>query len=213
MFLRVFEFSKRMIAFFLDFYPKVLFRKWFGEKFGMVSHCYISQNCIGGRFYELQNRAYTSPTVGLWFEPSDFIKFCENIAESLTLRLECDPFESKVMGYPVGRLNGIKILFQHYPTFDAAKIAWEKRASRVDVNNIFILMTDRDGFKECDREAFNRLPTNRKILFSHQPFPEMPNAIYVPGYEKDGCVGSLYGSYGKLNGSSVRADLLRLLSN
>ena len=54
-----------------------------------------------------------------------------------------DPIEAAKMGYSVGRLSGIKILFQHYVSFSAAKSAWDKRVARVILDKVFF--DDRSG--------------------------------------------------------------------
>jgi uncharacterized protein (DUF1919 family) len=190
---------------------KNLLEKRFHQSFGKTNHCYISQNCIGGRFYTLQGRRYTTPTVGLWFEPSDFLTFCENLKESLESEVLPDLEETNKLGYPVGRINGIKILFQHYSTFEEARASWMRRISRVSIDDTFFLMTDRDGFTHEDMERFTNLPTRKKILFSHRVVPHDDNVVYVPGFEEQGFVGDLYDSYNELNRRVVRKKLFNLL--
>jgi uncharacterized protein (DUF1919 family) len=204
------KFTTRVRGFLIKKQKERLGRR-FHRTFGTTSHCYISQNCIGGRFYDLQKRAYTAPTVGLWFEPADFLKFCANLRENLHAELLPDRAESTRLGYPVGRVNDIKVLFQHYATFEEAKAAWQRRAARVSFDDIFILMTDRDGFTEADLAGFEKLATNRKILFSHRAMPHNENVVHIPGFENDGCVGELYGSYHNFNRRRVRRRLFDLL--
>jgi uncharacterized protein (DUF1919 family) len=190
---------------------KSLLKKRFHRSFSKANHCYISQNCIGGRFYILQGRRYTTPTVGLWFEPSGFLTLCENLKESLESEVLPDLEESNKLGYPVGRINGIKILFQHYSTFEQARASWMRRISRFSIENAFLLMTDRDGFTNEDMKRFAKLPTARKILFSHKVIPHVENVVYVPGFEEQGFVGDLYDSYNELNQRVVRKQLFSLL--
>ncbi|TXH80704.1 DUF1919 domain-containing protein [Thauera aminoaromatica] len=188
--------------------------KWrFSRKLRNSDRCYISQNCLGGRFYELEGRRYTSPTVGLWFRSSDFIEFCRNLDENLRAKISFDSAETERLGYPVGRLKEIRIYFQHYSSFDAAVAAWRKRAARVSLKNVLIVMTDRDGFSAEIASEFDKLNYPRKILFSHDPAAMGPNTIYIPGYEGDGCVGDLYGAYHKLNAASVWPQLFKILAS
>ena len=74
-------------------------------------------------------------------------------------------------------------------------------------------MTDRDGFSVDDLKGFEAIPSKKKILFSHRRIDSCANAIYVPGYESNECIGDLYGAYEKLNAVSVKRRLLELLSN
>jgi uncharacterized protein (DUF1919 family) len=174
-------------------------------------YCYISQNCLGGKFYQIERRQYTSPTIGLWFESSDFLKLCKNFKQYLRQELLHDECESIKMGYPVGILDDIKIYFLHYKTFQSAKVAWGRRVERVNLEKIFFIMTDRDGYSEGNLDKFNQLPTNKKILFMHKKIACDDNVIYVPGYDEDGCVGDLVGDFNRLVTKKISNKLIKLL--
>jgi len=176
------------------------------------AYCYISQNCLGGKFYQIERRQYTSPTIGLWFESSDFLKLCEKFQQYLNQDLLHDEFESIKMGYPVGTLDDIKIYFLHYETFQSAKLSWESRVKRVNLEKIFFVMTDRDGFSKNNLERFNQLPTNKKILLIHRKIACGDNVIYIPGYEKDGCVGDLVGDFNRLTFPDTSSALMKTLT-
>jgi hypothetical protein len=75
-----------------------LIQKRFYKRFHDADHCYISQNCIGGRFYELEGRGYTSPTVGLWFKPTDFLSFCKDLETNLNSNISLDSEETAAVG-------------------------------------------------------------------------------------------------------------------
>jgi uncharacterized protein (DUF1919 family) len=191
---------------------RVLFKLRFQINIAPKKYCYISQNCIGGKFYQIERRSYSSPTVGLWFEASDFLTFCENLSEYLTFPLLEDIAKSKEMAYPVGKLGEIKIYFLHYSSFQLAKKDWERRVERVDLNKVFVLTTDRDGFSNDDLARFQKLPTKRKILFSSKFFLNMNNIIYVPGYENQSHVGDLVGNFNNLIQVKIRKKLFKLLN-
>jgi uncharacterized protein (DUF1919 family) len=160
----------------------------------------------------MENREFSSPTVGLWFESGGFLRFCENLEENLRADVAPDAEKTRERGYPVGIVNGITIYFQHYPTFEVAVSAWRKRALRVKLEDVFILMTDRDGMSQVERAGFARLQTQRKALFSHLQMPGIENVVYVPGYERDGAVGDLYGEYFKLNQPVAWSRLCSLMN-
>lgn len=78
----------------------------------------ISNNCWGGEIYESYNLIKQSPTVGLFFMASDYIKFVYDIREYLTKDLIfIDPNDSKYIellkkdrfygNYPVAKLGDI----------------------------------------------------------------------------------------------------------
>jgi uncharacterized protein (DUF1919 family) len=174
---------------------------------------FIASNCIGGRFSKLQGLPYLSPTVGLYFNPSDFLSFCEDLPGYLRLEVTHDEEKSAAQGYPVGDLGGLKIMFEHFESFDRAKERWEARASRVRQEEIVIIFTTRDGFLPEHLRRFNNLPTRKKLLFGHLPTEGSPNSIYVPGFERDGQVGDLYSSFFVLNQRRVANELFRILEN
>lgn len=190
---------------------RALFKRSFRNNISHRNHCYISQNCIGGKFYQIEKRSYSSPTVGLWFESADFLTFCEYLSEYLNFTLSEDVDKSKEVSYPVGRLGEIRIYFLHYSSFQLAKFDWERRVKRVRLDKVFFIMTDRDGFSDDSEQRFNSLPTGKKILLSHCSHLNMKNIIYVPGFEHQSYVGDLVSDFNKLLQTGVREKLLNLL--
>ena len=173
---------------------------------------FYSQNCIGGRFYKLLDRQYLSPTVGLWFEPEDFLGFIENLHVNLSSDVHHDIDESTIYAYPVGRVNGTKIHFMHYGSFEDAKQKWDARARRVEPAKIVVLMTDRDGCTASHKERFFALPYEKKVLFTHLPSMGNDAEVYIPGFESQSCVGDLYGNYEAFYSRPVLDKLAKLLN-
>lgn len=108
----------------------------------------LSSECAGGVIYHDLGLKFDSPTINLWFKPNDYLLFLNNLnyylnTNSLTEELNND------LAYPVGILGEgdkkIKLYFQHYENFQIAKEKWNVRKKRVHLNNLFIIMTDRDG--------------------------------------------------------------------
>src|SRR5574344_971827 len=85
----------------------------------------ISANCVGGVFYHDMNMRFLSPTVNLFFYPEDFIKYVNNLQAYNELTPDIS-FDEK-LGYPVGKLNDIKIYFMHYKSCEEALCKWEER--------------------------------------------------------------------------------------
>lgn len=148
----------------------------------------LSSNCNGAiMLYDLGCR-YNSPTVNLYFNTADFLRLLSNPAVYLRAELT----EQKMTcPFPVGKLNDIFVYFMHYESFAQAKQKWEERATRVDPDNLFVMMTDRNGCTYEDLQAFDALPYAHKVVFTHKPYPEIKSAFYIPGFEDAGEVGVL----------------------
>lgn len=121
----------------------------------------------GGITHELGQR-FLSPTVNLFLVPEDYIKFIYNlkfyIKESDMIE---DQIESLKRGYPVGKLNDIKLFFVHYKNFDSAKNKWYERCSRINWNNIYFIMTQRDGCTEKEIKQFEKIQVIIKSFLCH----------------------------------------------
>jgi uncharacterized protein (DUF1919 family) len=149
----------------------------------------ISSNCIGGVICHDLGQRFLSPTVNLYFDAKDYINFLENIHYYLNCELEF--LEQREVTYPVGRLDDIKIYFFHYKNNEDAKEKWNERKKRLNFNNLFIIMTDRDGCTKELIKRFDRLPYKNKIIFTAKPYPDIQSVVYVPGYEQENSVGLL----------------------
>lgn len=151
--------------------------------------CIISSNCIGGVVYNELGMKFTSPTINLYFEPEDFLKFVENIQFYLNEELI---FENNLnYNFPVAKLNDIHIYFMHYNTKEEAVKKWSARKKRIDLNNIYIVMTDK-GIKDKSLfERFEKLPYKNKILFTHNKMNNFNSTYYIPGFENQNELGNI----------------------
>lgn len=172
----------------------------------------LSSNCVGSRLSEISSVPYLSPTVGLWFKPADFLRFCENVEVAMNSDISYDPEESLKMGYPVGNLLGsIRIYFLHYDTFESARLKWLERCKRIRLDKILVVMTDRDGFSQSDITNFNKLDYP-KILLSHKPLPQVREAVVVPVGNEQSQVGELYGNWPALTSALDSHSVYRIAS-
>ncbi len=149
----------------------------------------LSCNCLGGVLYHDLGLQFTSPTINLYMNNPDFIRFLENLEHYLTLPII--PYNGQIeRNYPIGQLGDLTLFLVHYPTVEEANDKWQQRKARMDRENIFILATDRDGFTPELLQRFNNLPYPHKKLFTHQ-YINNPDCVYIRGFEKEGAVGSL----------------------
>lgn len=145
----------------------------------------ISQNCIGGVICHDLRMPFLSPTINLYFNAFDFVKFIQNMNYYMKLELKMRWEEE----YPVGYLDDIKIHFMHYETCREAKDSWERRKERICWDKILVLSTDMEGFNDNIYEEWKKI-TYPKILFTvaERPGEEI---VHFTKYKKNGCVVDL----------------------
>lgn len=160
------------------------------EKLRNSNFSVISSNCNGALILHDLGLKFNSPTVNLFLYPKDFIKFVKNLKHYINLELEFIKKEN--IDYPVGKLDDIEIYFMHYETEKKARQKWNERKSRINYENIFIIMTDRDGCSYEDLVEFDNLKYKNKIVFTHIPYPEIKSSFYIKGFENESQIGHIY---------------------
>lgn len=136
----------------------------------------ISNNCWGGIAYQYLDLEYSSPTIGLYIPPKDFIKFCNNLEFYLNHEIkqisleqsknrsafELRNFKSNVP--VIGKIFDIEIAFIHYSSFEDALIKRNRRKLRIR-ENIIYKFNDDDGFDLEDCEKLELFSKNHNTIF------------------------------------------------
>ena len=146
----------------------------------------ISNNCVAGVIYHDLGLRFDSPTVNLFFEAGDFVRFAENLKEYLSLELKEIPSDRP---YPVGMLGDVTIYFKHYRSFAEAKAKWEERTARIRFDNLYFVMSEKEGCTLPVAERFDRLQYKNKVLLTHVPMPQIKCAHYLAGFENESELG------------------------
>lgn len=148
----------------------------------------ISMNCVGGVVSHELGLRFNSPTINLWFKPSEFIKFVSQLKHYLyDCEIQVDAESSAECGYPVGKLDDINVYFTHYESFEQAKEKWEERLKRLNMDNLYIVMVERDGCSKQDILSFDNLKYKHKVIFTAKEYPQFHSAYYIPGCEENAC--------------------------
>ena len=160
------------------------------KKMKNTSFSLISSNCNGAFILHDLGLRFNSPFVNLWIKPKDFLKMLHNLKYYMSL----DPVEvfEEGINYPIGRLDDIKVYFMHYDSFGDALNKWNERKTRIDYDNLFILFIDKDGCTYDDLLEFDKLPYDKKVVFTNKPYPEIKSAFYIKGFENKNSVGDCY---------------------
>lgn len=149
----------------------------------------ISANCVGAFILHDLHQPFNSPFVNLYLSPQDFLRYLQNIDFYRTQPLT---FVKTEKSYPVGKLAALDIHFMHYHSEQEANEKWQLRTSRMNFDNLFIMMTDRDGVTEKDIQLFDQLPFKNKVIFTHKPYPAFKSTYYIKGFEKQNQVGDIF---------------------
>lgn len=151
----------------------------------------------GGILHELGER-FNSPTVNLFFMADDYVKFLENL--DYYLKQELVEVESD-KNYPVAKLGDIEIYFMHYVSFYEAKITWEKRVARVNMNNLYMIFVQQNGCTEQILRRFDNLPYEHKLALTSKHMPQIKCSYCIVGTaEPNGDVMDLCKYEGKFTG-------------
>lgn len=148
----------------------------------------FSSNCNGAMILHDMGCRFNSPTVNLYMSARDFLKFVKTPEKYLN----AEPVEiASDEPFPVGKIGDITLYFMHYKTFEDAREKWCERSKRVDMSNVFLMMSDKNGCTEANIAEFDALPHKHKVIFTHIPYPQYKSAYYIKGFEDDGEVGIL----------------------
>lgn len=164
----------------------------------------ISSNCIGGIIYHELNMQFYSPFINLWLKPKDFIKYCQNIEFYQSLNLHFIKVEG--INYPVAQLGDIEIYFQHYESETIAERKWIERTKRMNLENIYIIMSERDGCTLNDLIEFDKLKYKNKVVFTHSPYPQIKSSYYIKGFENKEELGCCFEYINNTSGKKYYDD-------
>ena len=168
----------------------------------------ISNNCWGGEVYESYNLIKQSPTIGLFFMASDYIKFIKNIHYYLDQPLKfidpqtstnIDYFENdKFYGnYPVAKLGDIEIFFMHYKSEKEVIQNWNRRVKRINWDHILYKFNDQNGCTLKEIKEFSELPVKHKICFTvRKDFEKYSNVVRVKSPKSHSFVYASYEPFG-----------------
>lgn len=161
----------------------------------------ISNNCWGGVLYEYFGIQKNSPTIGMYFFASDYLKFIKNLKYYTSIEMKVIPSQKSKyykklveMGSaqaPVGVLDDIEISLLHYHNPEEAIEKWGRRIERINWDNLIVKFSymnecTYEMLKEFDEIDFSNISEHcKKIMFVPRPMPEFASAIYWKGFEEE----------------------------
>lgn len=147
----------------------------------------ISNDCWGGCIYHQLGMKFQSPFINLFVENRYFLDFLSNLEyylqQPLKMERDGDIYTNKT---PIGYLGDgeekILLDFIHYPSFEAAKSAWERRIKRLNIDNLFIKAAVGIGDEDYQfAERFDSLPYQKKVCFTTKEIT-FDSTVSIPRY-------------------------------
>jgi uncharacterized protein (DUF1919 family) len=153
----------------------------------------IGNNCFVGGMYHKYGLKYSSPTIWTYIFPDEYLRFLGKLDWYLAQPLEFIKASKHAMSkrftqitgkvYPIGLLGGdVEIHFMHYKTQQEAAEKWNNRLKRLCRDNLFVVFSDSEEFKEPQLETFAGLPFEHKVFLSAKPHAGFDGIVFVKDY-------------------------------
>lgn len=161
-------------------------------------------NCTGAMILHDLGVQFNSPCVNLFIEEPYYLKFIQNLPHYQKQRLV---FFKTDKPYPVAKLDDIVIDFMHYSSNEEAEQKWYERFSRVNYDNIFFMLHQREKCTDDILREFDSLPFENKVMFVSKPYTELKSAFYFKDRQTpQGYLDHIYPYKGKLTGKRYYDD-------
>lgn len=158
---------------------------------------------MGGIIYHDLGCQFLSCTINLKILPDDFVEFLSHLQYYLNQEIIQAAQEEN---YPVGKIarydgrGFIYIYFVHYKNFDDAVAKWHERATRINLDNMIVMMTARDGCDDAVLKQFEQLEYASKVCYTLRPYEDYPHCKYARldnGKELKGYISDMVNIFGK----------------
>ena len=164
-------------------------RKKMREALTNTTPTFLCPNCIGGILFHDLGLQFRSPTVNLMMFQTDFVKFVLHMDDYLAQELSF--FKHPEYDFPCAQLGDITLHFTHYHTEEEAAQKWAERSARIDRDNLFIFLEERDGLTREEMLQLGSIRARGLVVFTANAYPDIPYALQIPKYAADGEVGNI----------------------
>ena len=157
----------------------LLFNK--GNRARLENHEFsiICSDCTAGCVCKDLQEKMRSPTRNFYFNADGYIKFLGDLEHYLSLPLTEDE-NPPATEYLTAMCGDVRLFLVHYDSVQQAQEEWERRKGRVNFDNLFFLMNDRNFCTEEHIAAFDALPYPNKVCFTHKKYPQYKSTFYLP---------------------------------
>lgn len=154
---------------------------------------FLCPNCIGGILFHDLGIQFRSPTVNLMMFQTDFAEFVLHLDDYLErdLIFYKDEKNTCPCAYFSGSKERINLVFTHYHTEEEAAQKWEERSKRIDRENLFVFLEERDGLTKETMLELGKIRARGLVIFTANSYPDIPYALQIKKYASDGEVGNI----------------------
>jgi uncharacterized protein (DUF1919 family) len=123
----------------------------------------VADDCWAAELYGTLKLLYLTPVVGLWIQPSDYIRFVRNLRSKDAFDLT---FIQSRETYPVARTPYATLHFMHYASESEAKDKFSRRATRLNWDRIYTKIDfGKPGYTMRDVDEWNWLKLPNSVAF------------------------------------------------
>lgn len=155
----------------------------------------FSNDCWGAEVYKYLSLPFNTPFIGLFLMGPCYLEFLRNpqyyMAQELVFHeasryQEIDKIRQK-NPYPLATLGGkVEISFLHYHSAEEARLKWQRRAARINWNNLLVKFDGgKDGATPELIREFEQMPY-RHLLLVKEPIQGTKDAVVVSNYTTNG---------------------------
>ena len=145
----------------------------------------LAPNCIGGFIYHQLDVPFLSPTINLSIPMPDFYRFVMDLDRYVNLQFSPLPEDGVC---PRGLLGDVVVNFTHYKSYDEGVAIWNKRCSRIDRDNLYIIATDLDGITKEDIAKLGEVKCKKLVVFTSKNF-EFPYCFQIKEFAGQESIG------------------------
>lgn len=167
----------------------VLRRYMLRKKLHNSNITFLCPNCIGGILFHDLGLKFMSPTVNLMIKQPDFVKFVLNI--DYYLKQDFHFFDHPEYKCPCAYLGDICVHFTHYHSEKEAEAKWKDRVTRIQKDNIFVFLEERDGLTKDEILELKKLKVKGLLVFTANEYKDVPYTVNIKKYENNGEVGNI----------------------
>ncbi len=146
----------------------------------------LSDYCFAGLLYHNFGLRFNSPTINMYTENDNYIKFLSDVERYMKLPMEeveniVDEPYLGTYALPRGRVGDVEWKFNHDITFDTAAERWSRGIGRFNSHNFIAVMTIRS---EEMAYRFNELPIKYKMGFYWKELG-LDSVVCLPQWENE----------------------------